>query len=142
MVGAYSRILKNRNFFFLWSGQIISQFGERLSQMALIGLVYVQAPGSTLQLAKILSFTILPVFLIGPEAGVYVDRWNRRQTMFICDFLRASLVLLIPLLAGLIAESSIRKLIVSGWTLAIAVTQNSAKSRDRRTIPAPGPHKL
>jgi len=57
-----------------------------------------QAPGSPIQLAKILSFTILPVFLIGPVAGVYVDRWDRRQTMFICDFLRASLVLFIPLL--------------------------------------------
>ncbi|MBU0549170.1 MAG: hypothetical protein KKH80_00980, partial [Candidatus Omnitrophica bacterium] len=63
-------VLKNRNFFFLWSGQIISQFGERLAQMALIGLVYAQAPGSPVQLAKILSFTILPVFLIGPVAGV------------------------------------------------------------------------
>ncbi len=66
--------------------------------MALIGLVYMHSPGSTIQLAKILSFTILPVFLIGPVAGVYVDRWDRRRTMFVCDFLRASLVLLIPLL--------------------------------------------
>lgn len=93
----FTEVLKNRNFFFLWLGQIISQFGERLAQMALIGLVYVWAPGSTVQLTKILSFMILPVFLIGPVAGVYVDRWDRRQTMFVCDFLRASLVLLIPL---------------------------------------------
>ena len=93
----FREVLKNRNFFFLWSGQIISQFGERLAQMALIGLVYMRSPGSTIQLAKILSFTILPVFLIGPVAGVYVDRWDRRRTMFACDFLRASLVLLIPL---------------------------------------------
>lgn len=94
----FIEVLKNRNFFFLWSGQIISQFGERLAQMALIGLVYAQAPGSPVQLAKILSFTILPVFLIGPVAGVYVDRWEKRRTMFVCDFLRASLVFFIPLL--------------------------------------------
>jgi DHA3 family macrolide efflux protein-like MFS transporter len=93
----FREILRNRNFFFLWLGQVISQFGERLSQMALIGLVYMRSPGSTIQLAKILSFTILPVFLIGPVAGVYVDRWDRRRTMFICDFLRCLLVLLIPL---------------------------------------------
>ena len=94
----FREVLKNKNFFFLWLGQIISQFGERLAQMALIGLVYMQAPGSTFQLAKILSFTILPVFLIGPVAGVYVDRWDRRRTLFVCDFLRGCLVLFIALL--------------------------------------------
>ncbi|RJO63423.1 MAG: MFS transporter [Candidatus Omnitrophota bacterium] len=90
-------VLKNRNFFFLWVGQIISQLGDRLGQMALIGFVYLKAPGSTLEIAKVLSFTILPVFLIGPIAGVYVDRWDRRKTMFICDLLRSLLVLTIPL---------------------------------------------
>ena len=65
--------------------------------MALIGFVYLRAPGSTMEMAKILSFTIIPVFIIGPIAGVYVDRWDRRRTMFICDFIRAILVLTIPL---------------------------------------------
>jgi len=65
--------------------------------MALIAFVYMRAPGSTLQIAKILSFTIIPVFLIGPLAGVYVDRWNRRRTMYVCDFMRSLLVLAIPL---------------------------------------------
>lgn len=68
-----------------------------MSQMALIGLVYQRAPGSTMQIAKILSFTIIPVFLIGPIAGVYVDRWDRRRTMYVCDFIRAVLILCIPL---------------------------------------------
>ena len=65
--------------------------------MALIAFVYLRAPGSTLQMAKILSFTIIPVFIVGPLAGVYVDRWDRRRTMFACDFLRSLLVLAIPL---------------------------------------------
>jgi len=93
----FHEVLKNRNFFFLWLGQIISQFGDRLGQMALIGLVYLRSPGSTIEIAKILSFTILPVFLIGPIAGVYVDRWDRRRTMYVCDFLRSVLILIIPL---------------------------------------------
>jgi len=91
-----SAVLKQRNFFFLWLGQIISQIGDRLDQMALIAFVYLRSPGSAYEIAKILSFTIIPVFLIGPIAGVYVDRWDRRKTLFICDFLRAALVLLIP----------------------------------------------
>lgn len=94
----FRNILKNRDFFLLWVGQIISQLGDRLGQMALIALVYLKAPGSTVEIAKILSFTIIPVFLIGPLAGVYVDRWDRRRTMYICDFLRAALILTIPFL--------------------------------------------
>lgn len=93
----FTKVLTNRNFFLLWIGQVISQLGDRLSQMALIGLVYQRAPGSAMEIAKILSFTIIPVFLIGPVAGAYVDRWNRRKTMYACDLLRGFLVLLIPL---------------------------------------------
>ncbi|MDO8661889.1 MAG: MFS transporter [Candidatus Omnitrophota bacterium] len=92
----FREVLKNRNFFLLWLGQIISQLGDRLDQMALIAFVYLRAPGSTIGIAKILSFTIIPVFLIGPIAGVYVDRWDRRKTLYACDFLRAVLVFTIP----------------------------------------------
>jgi MFS family permease len=92
----FREVLKNRNFFLLWLGQIISQLGDRLDQMALIAFVYLRAPGSSLEIAKILSFTIIPVFLIGPIAGVYVDRWDRRRTMYACDFLRSLLVFTIP----------------------------------------------
>jgi MFS transporter, DHA3 family, macrolide efflux protein len=92
----FRKLFKNRDFLFLWIGQIISQLGDRLSQMALIGLVY-SREGTSIQFAKILSFTIIPVFLIGPLAGAFVDKWDRRKTMYICDFIRALLVLMIPL---------------------------------------------
>ncbi|MEW6170352.1 MAG: MFS transporter, partial [Candidatus Omnitrophota bacterium] len=93
----YREILKNKNFLCLWIGQIVSQFGDRLGQMALIGFIHERYPGSAYELAKIISFTILPVFIIGPVAGAYVDRWDKRKTMFASDFIRAFLVLLIPL---------------------------------------------
>ncbi|MFH1492534.1 MAG: MFS transporter [Candidatus Omnitrophota bacterium] len=94
----FTEILKNKNFFLLWIGQIVSQLGDRLDQMALIALVYSKSPGSALGIAKILSFTIIPVFLIGPIAGVYVDRWDRRRIMYISDLCRALLVLCIATL--------------------------------------------
>jgi MFS family permease len=89
-------LLKDKNFSFLWVSQIISNFGDRLNQMALIGLIYSRTPGSTIELAKLLSFTVLPVFLVGPVAGIYVDRWNKKYTMITCDLLRGLLVLFIP----------------------------------------------
>lgn len=88
---------RNQNFLRLWLAQIISQFGDRINQMALIGLIASRTPGSTLGLAKLLSFTIVPVFIIGPVAGAFVDRWDRRQTLFFCDILRCLLVLTIPI---------------------------------------------
>jgi len=93
----FHEVLKNRDFFFLWLGQIISQIGDRLGQMSLIGFIYLRAPGSPIEIAKLLSFTIIPVFLIGPIAGVYVDRWDRRRTLYVCDLMRAALVIIIPL---------------------------------------------
>jgi MFS transporter, DHA3 family, macrolide efflux protein len=88
--------VKNRPFLRLWLAQLISQFGDRINQMALIGLVAERMPGSTWGLAKILSFTIIPVFIVGPVAGAFVDRWNRRNTLFVCDLARGLLVLSIP----------------------------------------------
>ena len=91
----YFKVLKKRNFLLLWLGQIISQFGDRLTQMALIGLVYKIKPYSAMSLAKIMSLTIIPVFLVSPAAGVYIDRWNKQKTMFWCDLLRGASVILI-----------------------------------------------
>lgn len=93
----FREVLSNRNFLFLWLGQLVSNFGDRLNQMALVALVYQQNPGSEVALAKLISFTIIPVFIIGPIAGVWVDRLDRRNVMIISDVLRGALVLAIPL---------------------------------------------
>ncbi len=89
-------VLFRKNFFCLWSGQIISEFGDRLNQMALIALVYSKNPGSVMALANLLFFIVVPVFVIGPVAGVYVDRWDRKRVMIISDIIRGILILLVP----------------------------------------------
>lgn len=98
MISPYINVIKKRNFSLLWFGQIISQFGDRLTQMALVGLVYRFEPGSSLSLAKIFSLAIIPVFLISPVAGVYIDRWNKQKTMYLSDISRGILILAIPLI--------------------------------------------
>src|SRR5262245_55746914 len=87
---------KHRNFLRLWLAQLISQFGDRIHQLALVGLIAERDPGNVAGLAKLLAFTILPVFVIQPFAGVLVDRWDRRTTLFICDIVRGLIVALIP----------------------------------------------
>lgn len=97
-------LLRNKNFLLLWLGQICSQFGDRLTQLILIALVAQRAPGSALTLAKVLVATSLPALLVNPIAGVYVDRWDRKRTMIVCDFLRAAALLSLPWLAKLSAS--------------------------------------
>lgn len=92
----FREVLANRNFLFLWLGQLVSNFGDRLNQMALVALVYQSHPGSEVALAKLISFTIIPVFIVGPIAGVWVDRLDRRNVMIISDVLRGALVFTIP----------------------------------------------
>ena len=92
----FSEVLRERNFFLLWVGQIISQFGDRLNQMVMIAIVYDRAPGSPFELAKFFSFTIIPAFFVSPIAGAFIDRWDKKRTMIGCDILRSLIVFVIP----------------------------------------------
>ncbi|MBI3311964.1 MAG: MFS transporter [Candidatus Omnitrophica bacterium] len=93
-------LLRNKNFRFLWLGQMASQSGDRLTQLILLALVALVEPGSSLSLAKVLTFTSLPGLLVSPIAGAYVDRWDRRRTMIVCDLIRVAGVLALPWLAA------------------------------------------
>lgn len=93
----YRTLLKNRNFVLYSVGQAFSQFGDRLVQIVLIGYIYKRWPGSTLQLAKLFLFTVLPSFFISPIAGVFIDRWNKKYVMVASDLIRAATILCIPI---------------------------------------------
>ncbi|MCQ9206649.1 MAG: MFS transporter [Omnitrophica bacterium] len=93
----FTKLIRNRSFVLYCAGQAFSQFGDRLVQIVLIGYVYQKWPGSTLELAKLFSFTVLPSFFISPIAGVYIDRWNKTYVMVLSDIFRALTILLIPL---------------------------------------------
>lgn len=89
-------LLKERNFLLLWLGQLCSQFGDRLTQLVLVGLAAASASGSTLTMAKVMVMTTLPALVVGPFAGAYVDRWDRKRTMIVCDLVRVACVAALP----------------------------------------------
>ena len=89
-------LLSHRNFRLLWLGQLCSQCGDRLTQLVLVALVACRAAGSTLGLAKVLVVTSLPALLLNPFAGAFVDRWDRKRTMILCDLIRAGAILTLP----------------------------------------------
>ena len=85
--------LINRNFRLLAIGQAISNIGDFVYSTTLLIWVYVLTH-SAAAVSGVLIAQYLPVFLLGPIAGVFVDRWDRRQTMVISDVTRAIIVLL------------------------------------------------
>jgi len=85
---------KSRDFFRFWFAQLVSQFGDRVYQMALVGMMTAFHPGSVMEMSKLFSFAIIPTFIIGPIAGVYIDRWDRRTTLFVSYFIQGILILL------------------------------------------------
>ena len=86
-------VLRNRNFRLLWLGQVLSDFGDGMNNLAILVLIQ-RLTGSTAALATLAVLAALPRILIGPVAGVYVDRWPRRRVMIASDLLRGVLVLL------------------------------------------------
>src|SRR5450631_4482733 len=89
----FIRDKKSRDFFRFWFAQLISQFGDRFFQMALVALVTALYSGSVREMTKLFTFAIIPAIIVGPIAGVYIDRWDRRITLFICYFIQCMLIL-------------------------------------------------
>ena len=89
-------LLGQRNFALLWWGGLISITGNRVLTMAIPFYIYGQT-GSTMATATMMIAMILPSMLFGSIAGVFVDRWDRRQVMIVTNLLLA--IVLLPLLA-------------------------------------------
>jgi MFS family permease len=72
------RALRYRNYRLFFAGQIVSLAGTWITTTATSWLVY-RLTGSTLLLGLVGFSGQLPAFLLGPFAGILVDRWNRHR---------------------------------------------------------------
>jgi MFS family permease len=102
---AQSGLWRNKNWRRLWLGQSVSATGDMVFTMTvLLWIATIIAKGQTWAPAAAsgaLIATAAPVLVVGPLAGVFVDRWNRRRTMLIADAARCALItslLIVPLL--------------------------------------------
>ena len=71
-------------FFTIWTGQALSLVGSRIAMFALIWWL-TDTTGSATVLALATLFAMLPTIVLGPVAGVFVDRWNRKRVMILAD---------------------------------------------------------
>ena len=95
--GLLKRVFQNRRLAFLWSGQLISQAGDSVFDIALLWLL-LEMTGSSSVTGLIAMSAYLPSLLFGMFAGTLADRCDRRTLLLVSDGARALIVLSIPLL--------------------------------------------
>ena len=117
-------VLKNSRFLILWSGQIFSQLADKVYLVLMIALIsiYFQAENQSISgwvSAIMIAFTI-PAVLFGSLAGVYVDRWRKKEVLVVSNLLRGMMVLTLPpLLWTFSGENSFLSWPLGFWVLLI-----------------------
>ena len=80
------RALRSRNYRLFFGGQSISLIGTWMTRVATSWLVY-RLTGSAALLGMVGFAGQIPTFLLGPFAGVWVDRWNRHRVLIVTQVL-------------------------------------------------------
>lgn len=85
------------SYLYFWGGQIISLLGSTIVQFVLIWWIVVEYLNPIyLALAYLVGIGVQVIFM--PIAGVFIDRWNRKITLFVFDSLQAVGALLLIIL--------------------------------------------
>lgn len=94
------RLLARADFRRLLLTRLSSQFGDGVFQAALAGTVLFnpQRAADPIDVAAGFAVLLLPYSLVGPFAGVLLDRWSRRQVLLVANVVRAVLVAVVATL--------------------------------------------
>jgi MFS family permease len=93
LTGFLGLLRGNRNYRFMWSGQIVSEVGDHYNNVAVFALALANT-GSGLVVAGILISRAICAVLAGPIAGVLLDRMDRKRIMIISDLVRAVIAII------------------------------------------------
>ncbi|MGY1855638.1 MFS transporter [Modestobacter sp. SYSU DS0290] len=99
--GTVRALLSRPDFRRLLLTRLSGQFGDGVFQAALAGTVLFNPSRAAdpVDVAAGFAVLLLPYSLVGPFAGVWLDRWSRRQVLLLANAVRAGLVAVV---AGLI----------------------------------------
>jgi DHA3 family macrolide efflux protein-like MFS transporter len=95
----------------LWAAQVVSIFGDFLAIFAIYSVVSFRMHATATEISLILVSFLLPLAIVGPVAGVFVDHWNVKRTMIASDLIRAVLAAL------LVAATDVREIYVIFFAL-------------------------
>ncbi len=83
----------------LWAGQTPSAVGSAVSVLAIPSIAIVALHASPIAVGTLEAVEFAAFPLLGLVAGVWIDRWPRRTTMLVADFVRGFALASIPLAA-------------------------------------------
>lgn len=150
---------RNRDFIVLWSSQVVSTVGSRVTSIAfpLLVLATTHSPAR----AGVVGFAqTLPFLLLYLPAGAFADRWDRKRAMIACDAGRAAAlgsiaitvalgwlsmaqVVVVALLEGSLfvlfdlAEGAVLPQLVTREQLPAAIAQNQARTQGADVVGQP-----
>ena len=87
-IGYRALVRDNRNFRFLWFGQIISLLGDWFNLIASASLMAALTQ-SGFAIGSLFIVRMLAPFIVSPIAGVVADRYNRKHILIVTDITRA-----------------------------------------------------
>jgi MFS family permease len=76
----------------MWSGQVVSEVGDHFNNIAVLSLA-IHATKSGGVISGIMLSRAIPAVMVGPVAGVMLDRFDRRRIMIASDLVRAAVAL-------------------------------------------------
>lgn len=85
-----------RSFNLFWTGQAVSNVGDRITIFVVPTVMIFLLHASPLQVGIVAMAQYLGIPLIGPIAGMLVDRWDNRLTLVMCDVIRLLAVAAMP----------------------------------------------
>lgn len=83
-----------RDYLFFWSGQLVSLLGSSIVQFVIVWWITVET-GSAMYLSLAAFLSLAPMIIVGPFAGVFADRWNRKLLILVADLMQALTVLVL-----------------------------------------------
>jgi MFS transporter, DHA3 family, macrolide efflux protein len=98
---SFGEVLALRPVRLLWIAQIVSIFGDFLALFAVLSDVSFRLRASAAQVTLISVAFLIPFALLGPVAGVFVDRWDAKRTMILSDLIRSALAVGLVFASGL-----------------------------------------
>jgi len=92
-LNAFVSLLRdNRNYRYTWIGQVVSEIGDHFNNIAVFSLA-VATTRSGLVVSGVMLARAIPAMLVGPLAGVLLDRMDRKRVMIASDLVRAVVAL-------------------------------------------------
>src|SRR3954452_18318638 len=130
--GDLRAVVRHRDFRRLYATRLTSQAADGAFQAALASLFFFspEKQTSAADVAAAFATLLLPYSVVGPFAGVLLDRWRRRQVLVVANVLRAAMVVGVaglvladvdgvPLYAAVLACLSVNRFYLSGLSAAL-----------------------